>query len=195
MRVNAALFNVLTSDEIVVEQNQGGRASFKNVGKTDRKGLEVGAESVGSGPFEARLAYTYLKATYREGFNTVILTGGSPVAVAAGSLIPGVPRSLLYGELRYRREAFFAQVEALRKSRVAVNDPNLEFADAYTSANVAAGLIQQGSGWRLTEFVRIDNVADRNYVGSVIVNEGNARYYEPSPRRNMTVGAQASLQF
>lgn len=41
----------------------------------------------------------------------------------------------------------------------------------------------------------IDNAADRKYVGSVIVNEGNGRYYEPSPERNVTIGMQASVQF
>jgi iron complex outermembrane receptor protein len=57
------------------------------------------------------------------------------------------------------------------------------------------GLVQQGGRWRLTEFVRVDNLADKNYVESVIVNEGNSRFYEPSPRRNYTLGLQASLQF
>jgi iron complex outermembrane receptor protein len=56
-------------------------------------------------------------------------------------------------------------------------------------------LVQQDGRWRITEFVRIDNVTDKNYVGSVIVNEGNTRYYEPSPRRNMTIGVQANLRF
>jgi iron complex outermembrane receptor protein len=43
--------------------------------------------------------------------------------------------------------------------------------------------------------VRIDNLTDRNYAGSVIVNEGNSRYFEPSPRRDMTIGLQANLRF
>lgn len=29
-------------------------------------------------------------------------------------------------------------------------------------------------------FGRIDNLFDREYVGSVIVNESNGRYYEPA---------------
>jgi iron complex outermembrane receptor protein len=58
-----------------------------------------------------------------------------------------------------------------------------------------AGLVQQRQGWRISEFVRIDNLADKNYVGSVVVNDANLRYYEPSPRRSMTGGIQASLQF
>jgi iron complex outermembrane receptor protein len=195
VRVNAALFKIATQNEIVVDQNTGGRATFKNVGHTDRDGLELAAESLWGGPVEARVAYTYLKAVYRETFNTVIINGGPQVTVPAGSLIPGVPRTVLYAELRYRREPFFAQVEGLRKSRVAVNDPNSEFADGYTTANLMAGLVQQDGNWRITEFARVDNVMNRSYVGSVIVNEGNARYYEPSPQRNMTIGMQASLKF
>jgi iron complex outermembrane receptor protein len=125
----------------------------------------------------------------------VLNTQNTPVSVPAGSLLPGVPKRVLYAELRYRAEPFYAQLEALHKSRVPVNDPNLEFADGYTSLNAVVGLAQQGGRWRVTEFLRIDNLGDRNYAGSVIVNETNARYYEPSPRRNYAAGIQASLQF
>ena len=195
VRLNAALFDIVTQDEIVVDQNAGGRASFKNVGHTDRNGLEISAETLSGGPWEARFAYTYLKAVFREGFTTVINTLNTPVSVPAGSFLPGVPKNVLYGELRYRAEPFYAQLEGMHKSRVAANDPNSEFADAYATLNLMAGLVQQGTGWRITEFVRIDNLTDRNYVGSVIVNETNGRFYEPSPRRNMSIGLRASLQF
>ncbi|MBV8031143.1 MAG: TonB-dependent receptor, partial [Betaproteobacteria bacterium] len=194
-RVNVAFFTIGTQNEIVVDQNVGGRATYKNVGRTDRQGIEVAAETLIGGPWEARLAYTHMRAEYRDAFTTQILTVGPQVFVPAGSTIAGVPRTTLYGELRYRRDPFFAQVEALRKSSVATNDPNTEFADAYLVANFAAGLVHQSDAWRVSEFFRIDNLADRNYVGSVIVNEGSGRYYEPSPRRNMTLGVQASLRF
>jgi iron complex outermembrane receptor protein len=189
LRVNAALFDIVTRDEIVVDVNTLGRAIFKNAGHTDRRGFELGVETVLGGAWEARAAWSYLEATFREGFPT------GTVSVPAGSRLPGVPRSQIYGELRYRRAGFFAQLEGLARSRVAVNDPNSEFADAFAVFNAAAGLVQEGGRWRVTEFVRIDNLANRDYAGSVIVNDGNGRYYEPSPRRNMTVGIQASLQF
>ena len=35
----------------------------------------------------------------------------------------------------------------------------------------------------------------RDIVGSVIVNEGNARFYEPAPGRTWTVGAGAAYRF
>jgi iron complex outermembrane recepter protein len=197
LRANAALFNIVTENEIVVDQNSGGRTTFKNVGHTDRDGFELAADTIGTGPWQARVAYTYLRARFREGFNTVIgvFPNNTQVAVPAGASLPGVPRSYLYGELRYRTAPFFAQLEGLHKSSVAVNDPNTDFAEAYTVWNVAAGLVQKRAQWQLTEFARIDNLADRNYVGSVIVNETSFRYFEPAARRAWTLGLQAALQF
>ncbi len=197
VRLNAALFKIVTENEIVVDQNSGGRTTFKNVGHTDRDGFELAADTLSSGPWRARVAYTYLRARFREGFNTVIgvFPNNTPVSVPDGASLPGVPRTYLYGELRYRVEPFFAQLEGLHKSKVAVNDPNTDFADAFTVWNLAAGLTQRRRDWQLTEFARLDNLTDRNYVGSVIVNETSFRYFEPAPRRAWTLGAQAALQF
>jgi iron complex outermembrane receptor protein len=197
LRANAALFNIVTENEIVVDQNSGGRTTFKNVGHTDRDGVELSADTIASGPWQARVAYTHLRAQFREGFNTVIgvFPNNVPVAVPDGASLPGVPKNYLYGELRYRVAPFFAQVEGLYKSRVAVNDPNTDYAASFTVWNAAAGLMQERGRLRLSEFVRVDNLADRNYVGSVIVNETSSRYFEPAPRRSMSVGLQATLTF
>ncbi len=196
-RVNLALFEATTRDEIVIESSSGGRATFKNAGRTSRSGIELGAETLLQGGFEAAVAYTYLRAVFRDSFGTVTGTPGAPVTVAAGNLLPGVPRSQLHAELRWRHapSGFSAAVEALRRSRVAVNDQNSEFADGYTVVNLVAGFTQQDAGWKLAEFVRLDNATSRNYVGSVIVNDGNGRYYEPAPRRSILLGVQANLQF
>ena len=83
----------------------------------------------------------------------------------------------------------------MQHSNVPVNDPNTDFADGFTAWSLMAGLSQQRARWRVTEFIRIDDVTNRNYVGSVIVNETNFRYFEPAPQRNMSAGIQASLQF
>jgi iron complex outermembrane receptor protein len=47
----------------------------------------------------------------------------------------------------------------------------------------------------LNAFVRGDNLADRRYAGSVIVNEGNGRYFEPAPGRTWLAGASATFAF
>jgi iron complex outermembrane recepter protein len=184
VRVNAALFAIETRDEIVVDISSGGRTTFKNAGRTERLGFELAVETILRGPLGAQFAYTYLDATFKEGFD-----------IPAGNALPGVPKSQAYAQLRYRQPSFYTYLEALYRARVPVNDANSEFADAYTVLNLVGALVQQGPGWRISEYLRMDNVADRNYVGSVIVNEANGRFYEPSPRRNISVGIQASVQF
>jgi iron complex outermembrane receptor protein len=190
-RVNAALFSIETSDEIVVDQSANGRTTFKNAGRTRRNGAELYADTVLPAGFEATLAWTLLEATFKDSY----ISGGQ--TVAAGNRLPAVPDNYFYGELRWRHAptGFATTLEVLYKSDVAVNDVNTQFADAYTVANFALGFTQQKAKWRLTEYFRVDNLTDEKYAGSVIVNENNGRYFEPSPQRSMTVGVQAKLQF
>ncbi|MGQ0653324.1 MAG: TonB-dependent receptor family protein, partial [Betaproteobacteria bacterium] len=142
-RVNVALFDILTRDEIVVDAAAGGRTTFKNAGRTGRRGFEVAAETQLGAPWQGHLAYTRLDATFKDGFTTGAAT------VPAGNLIPGVPSGQLGAQLRYRRAAYFGHVEALHRSRVPVNDANAEFAGAFTVLNAVAGLTQQqGTRWR-----------------------------------------------
>ena len=192
-RMSAALFAIETKDEIVVDVNMSGRSTFKNATRTERAGFELAAETALQSPFGAQFAYTYLDATYKEGFSSLVM--GAPVTIPAGNSLPGVPKSQAYAQLRYRQPWFYSYVEGLYRSRVPVDDANSEFAGAYTVFNLVVGLVQQRPGWRVGEYVRVDNIGDRNYVGSVIVNEGNRRFYEPSPRRSLSLGVQASLQF
>ncbi|HEX6692506.1 MAG TPA: TonB-dependent receptor [Burkholderiales bacterium] len=190
-RLNAALFTVETDDEIVVDQSSNGRTTFKNAGRTRRTGAELYADATLPAGFEGTLAWTLLDATFIDSY----VSGGQ--TVAAGNRLPAVPDNYFYGELRWRYApiGFGATLEVLYKSDVAVNDVNTAFADAYTVANLAFGFTQRGGKWRVTEYLRVDNLTDKKYAGSVIVNETNGRYYEPSPQRNMTVGVQAKLQF
>jgi iron complex outermembrane receptor protein len=192
-RLNAALFDVVTSDEIVVDQAIGGRTTYRNAGETRRRGLELGAESLRAGPFSARAAYTYLNAEFRDSF----VTGTPAVTVVAGNMLPSVPKTQFYAEATWRHAptGFRAAAELLYRDRVAVNDINSQFADAFTVLNLVFGFQQQGATWRLSEFLRVDNATDKNYIGSVVVNDGNGRYYEPAPQRNILLGVQASLQF
>ena len=45
----------------------------------------------------------------------------------------------------------------------------------------------------LTAYARIDNLAGRRYVGSVIVNQVAGQFYEPAPGRNTTLGLKVIL--
>lgn len=43
--------------------------------------------------------------------------------------------------------------------------------------------------------MRVDNLFDKRYVGSVIVNEGNSRFFEPAPGRTWLASLSLSASF
>jgi iron complex outermembrane receptor protein len=192
-RVNVTAFHVNTNSEIVVDTSVGGRTTYKNAPLTDRKGIELSAEGYLGAGFEALIAYTWLKAEFTQPF-----TSGTPaVSVVSGNRLPGVPLYTVYGELVWRHMAtgFHAGAEVRAAGKMYVNDQNSAFADPYAVGNLRAGFEQRSGKWRLTEFARVDNITNRQYVGSVIIADSNQRFYEPSPTRNYLVGVNAQLRF
>jgi iron complex outermembrane receptor protein len=198
-RVNAALFQARTSDEIAVLSNTGGRSTFQNVGESRRRGFEAAIAGRWAQAWSTYVALTYLDATYTSPFLTCV---GAPcpapnTLVAAGNRIPGIPRVSAYAEVawRHRPWGLEAALEARHLGKIAVDDRNTDFAAASTVFNLRLSLAQVRDRWTFREFVRVDNLADRNYVGSVIVNEGNGRFFEPAPGRTWLVGVSAAYAF
>jgi iron complex outermembrane receptor protein len=107
------------------------------------------------------------------------------VLVRAGSYLPAVPMNALYTGLTwaYAPLGFTATLEAQSRAHIDANDSNSASAAGYWVANVRAGFEQQSTRWRFSEFASIDNLANRAYVGSVIVNESNSRFFEAAPGR------------
>jgi iron complex outermembrane receptor protein len=50
-------------------------------------------------------------------------------------------------------------------------------------------------GWNLSATARIDNLLDRRYAGSVIVNEGNGRFFEAAPGRSFVLKLAGTYSF
>jgi iron complex outermembrane receptor protein len=188
----ATLFQVDTRDEIVVNSSVGGRTDYKNASKTRRRGAEVSADH-SFGSLETRIALTFLDAQFREGF----ASGIPPQLVPAGNKLPGVPRSTAYGEAIWHTPwlGMHVAAEVRYAARIFVNDANSDSAPAATVANVRVGWEQKIGRVQFKEFVRVDNITDRAYAGSVIVAESNGRYFEPAPGRNYLVGISASVPF
>lgn len=53
---------------------------------------------------------------------------------------------------------------------------------------------QEVERWRFKQFIRLNNLFDRNYIGSVIVADTNKRYYEAAPGRQWMAGFSAEYQ-
>jgi iron complex outermembrane recepter protein len=76
-----------------------------------------------------------------------------------------------------------------------VNDLNTEAAPASTTLALHAGYAVDWRGWALSAHARVDNVLDRRYAGSVIVNEGNGRFFEPAPGRSHVLKLTGTYAF
>jgi iron complex outermembrane receptor protein len=196
-RINLAFFETRVSGEILPATNSGGRATFQNAADTSRHGVELSADARFGSNLSAYFSYAYLHATFRDSYTYRPSASAGMATVAAGNFLPGVPRNTAYGELAWRRgrPGFSAVLEAIYRDRIFANDINAEAAKRYASANIRFAYTHQHGKWKFSEFVRIDNISDTRYVGSVIVNESNGRFYEPAPGRNYMVGINASYIF
>lgn len=190
-RWNVALFEVRSRDEISVLSNTGGRSTFQNASRTLRRGLELSGDAQW-GRITASAALTLMQAHYLDSVPACASASCTVPSQAfpAGNRIPGIPQQQFWAQWAWEPGVANSvwTVELRHVGTVAVDDRNSDRAAAYTIVNLGVRFAQRWGTWELREFVRIDNLANRHYVGSVIVNEGNGRFFEPGARRALQAG-------
>jgi len=190
-QVNLNIFRITTKDELVVSANANGRAVYTNANDTKRTGAELSVDSQFANNISTYFSYSLLNAKFDSAF-----TGNSGL-IDSGNRIAGTYRSQIYGELawKYTPLVFNAALEGRHNSKVYVNDTNTDAAPSYTIFNLRAGFEQALSNWKFKEYLRVENMFDKEYIGSVRVNDGNNRFFEPAADRNYLLGLSASYQF
>lgn len=195
--LQAAVFESRSTDELVTRTNSGGRASFQNATNTRRRGVELGYGGQWR-DWRAQASATWLDAVYRDDF---LQCAAAPCTtptqrIPAGRRIPGIAKGSAALALDYAPPVGWrAGVETRYSSGVPVNDTGTEAAPSYTVASAHAGYLGRFGAVQLRGFVRVDNLFDRRYAGSVIVNESNGRYYEPAPGRSAFAGVDVAYAF
>ncbi|WP_447333513.1 TonB-dependent receptor PqqU [Klebsiella quasipneumoniae] len=186
--LTAALFQTDTDNEIVVDSSSGGRTSYKNAGKTRRQGMELGLDQQSGESWRLKAAWTWLDATYR--------TNVCGDASCNGNRIPGIARNMGYASFGYQPEqGWYAGSDIRYMSDIMANDENTAKAPSWTVVGLTTGYKWSYGRMDMDLFGRVDNLFDREYVGSVIVNESNGRYYEPAPGRNYGIGLNLAWRF
>jgi iron complex outermembrane receptor protein len=119
------------------------------------------------------------------------------VQVPQGHQIPGLPPQQLFAQAAWDTGWMGSRVtlEARHTGRVMVNDLNTDAAAAHTLFNLGVQFKQERGDWTLREFIRVDNLTDQKHAGSVIVNDGNGRFFEPGAGRKLMLGLEAQRRF
>ncbi len=191
LEASIAIYRIEGRDEIVQVFSSGGRSSYGNAGRTRRDGLEAALVDDLHPNLSYRLSANLIDARFREGWETVIVRGGETTVrrVEAGRRIPGIPRVQGFAALEWHRadRTLAMALEATGNSAITTEDANSIAAPGH--GRYALSLrwrSPEDAGWHA--FARIDNLLDRRYIGSVIVNESNGRSFEPAPGRSFTLG-------
>lgn len=186
--LTAALFQTDTDDEIVVASSMGGRTTYKNAGKTRRQGAELALDQRFAGDWRVKASWTWLDATYRSS----VCQGQN----CDGNRMPGIARNMGFASLGFiPDEGWYAGTDVRYMGDIMANDENTAKAPSYTVVGLNTGYKFNYSQLTVDIFGRVDNLFDKEYIGSVIVNESNGRYYEPAPGRNYGVGINLAWQF
>ena len=144
-----------------------------------------------------QVAASWLDATYRNRYYTC---AGSPcqaptLPVPACNRIASTLPRLAFAELVWSRAPFELALETTGRGRQPVDDFNSDFAAGH-------GLLALRARWqrtlpvgRLELLARIDNLADRRVVGSVIVGDGSGRYFESAQGRSGLLSLRWAIHF
>ena len=157
---------------------------FVNIGRSRHSGVEAGADVVlvrdaakdmGLGAtgdaLTARVAYTYSRFVYDDD------------PVFNNNDLPGAPRHFVRGELRYDHLSGFwiaPNVEWVPTGYF-VNSENTVKTPSYVLGNVRMGYDHKPT--KLSVYFEARNLANQNYVSSVVVDTANQRFFEPGDGR------------
>ena len=199
LELDAAVFSADTRNEIGVLSNTGGRSIFQNVGRTQRWGAELAGLWRASPGLRLQASASVLHAAYQDSFVTCTATPCTPTTappvnsatVRAGNRIAGTQKASGWAEAAWRPGALSGglpgelAVEWRAVARTVANDTNTAVAAGHVLANLRwSGSVPLGAQDSIELLARIDNLFDRAYVGSVIVNDGNQRFFEPGAPRS-----------
>lgn len=208
MRLDAAVFHIQTEREIVTALSDAGKTAYVNAAQTLRQGMELSWRAQLAEQWRAQVSGTWLDATYSSAFTTTAKVGTNYVdkTVAAGKSMPGIPAQQLFASVQWAAQGFTtatgavplgtqASLDWVARSRIWASDSNDPVASAAGYGVLNAKIHHRwrvGPG-RVELYAGIDNLLDRRYVGSLIVNQASAQFFEPGLPRNIIGGVKALL--
>ncbi len=179
-QLRLSLFNIHSRDELLVGQSINGRTIYANAAATRRRGLELWGRWSLNRQWQLQATATALSAEFAEG-------------TLAGKHLPGVAERL--GQLQldflpFASDRLRLMLIAQGRSAVAADDANQIEAPGFASLDFALeGALSPQLNW----WLKLANLSDRQYVGSVVVNQSSGRAFEPGNGRSWSLGLNWQL--
>ncbi len=180
-------FNTKIDDEVVPFELEGD-VFFRNAARTNRTGLEVGADAELLYGLRMKAAYTYSNFTYSEyvARNIVLNQQGDFViqdSRFSGNVVPSVPKHNISLALSYTRVLHdnitgFLKTHLMSISGMYVDDFNSDKTSGYQLLNISGGVDFVFDKFNLLISGGINNVADKRYVAFININSTRKEFYE-----------------
>jgi iron complex outermembrane recepter protein len=185
-------FHTTLHNELVpfeVEEFPGNRY-FRNTGKSNREGWEMALQYTPNRFLTSRLVLSTNDARFR-----AFEENGTDYS---GNRVPGLAPYKVEGILRLGPGSWFAEVRGEASGSIPGDDLNTQEArsPAYELMDVRAGANEVNIfGLRLSPFIGVTNILDREYNTSVVANALGGRHFEPGPGRSVYFGSSMAVQF
>ncbi len=176
-----ALFRSNIDNQLIGFEAANDRVLFRNVGSSQHKGVEAGIAALLAPGLTLTGAYTFSDFEFED----FVTDGGD----FSGNEIPGIPRHYVHGRVKYAHwSGLKGAVELTAADGYFADNANEHRNDGYTTIDLRFGYTADLPGARIEPFLGINNVTDKRYNSSVVVNAFGRRFFEPAPGRNVYAG-------
>jgi iron complex outermembrane recepter protein len=186
---SAAAFRTRVNDAIIQYREVGGRAFFQNAGQTHNNGIELGVSVQPVSGLRLFGSYTFADYTFGE----YRIVNGATVDTLDGNRLAGVPRHFTRIGLRSEPGYGFAlDIDHTLSSFLFADDANTLDVEGYGNGvtNLRVSWIGNVGSASISPFVGVNNLWDKDYIGSVTINGTFGRVLEPAVGRFLYLGAE-----
>ncbi|PUA29350.1 MAG: iron transporter [Cellvibrio sp. 79] len=185
LQVSLTHFIINTENEIVVDQSVNGRTSFRNAAETEREGVELFARFTLNELWQLQASAQSMQADYSAG-------------QWDGKQLPGVAREQYQVGVEWLplgSKLLQVNLTAQHRSRIFTADNNQVAAPGFHTMDFSIQGEYAIQSWGINWWLKLANLSDENYVGSVVVNQSNGRAFEPALGRNFSGSVKITHHF
>lgn len=181
--LEVAAFHMRIRDAIVPFQvaQAEGRDFFRNAGETRHRGIEWAGNAIMTPAMQVAASYTWSDFRFVD---------DGAATTHEGNRLPGIPEHHFTLRPIFRAWLVVIEPEADLVSSYFADDANTATArnDGVTLLGLRVRARRPFGRAGLTPFAAVNNLTDRRYIGSVVINAAGGRYFEPAPGRHFYVG-------